>query len=340
MKKTLSIFAGLALLLAGCGSTGGKDKSDELIVYTNSGADGRAEWLIEKSEEQGFNIKIVEGAGSDLTDRLIAEKNNPIADLVYGLDTIEYEKLKADDMLVEYTPEWASEVDETLGDGQYYYPIETEPLVWIYNEDKLGDRPVPTDMLDFLEPEFEDAYSMRAHHGGTGKTVLASLLVRYADESGELGISDEGWEVVEQFIKNAHYEVLGEDLYGDIISGERPIGLTWSSGVMQTQEERDFEFDVMTPDIGVPFIVQHTAVIDEDKKDLAVEWINWFGSAEVQAERANKFFLTPANEAALEQTTGDIKEFAEKVKPQDIDWALISKNVDMWVEKVELEYME
>lgn len=35
-----------------------------------------------------------------------------------------------------------------------------------------------------------------------------------------------------------------------------------------------------------------------------------------------------------------IKELMETLKPQDLDWSFIAENVDAWVEKAELEYVQ
>ena len=59
--------------------------------------------------------------GADLTNRLIAEKNNPIADVVFGLNNIFYENLKKEDVLDQYVPQWASQVDSGLNDPEGYY---------------------------------------------------------------------------------------------------------------------------------------------------------------------------------------------------------------------------
>ena len=34
------------------------------------------------------------------------------------------------------------------------------------------------------------------------------------------------------------------------------------------------------------------------------------------------------------------KELMETLKPQDLDWSFIAENVDAWVEKAELEYVQ
>jgi iron(III) transport system substrate-binding protein len=55
-----------------------------LIVYTNSGSDGRGDWLKERAAQDGFTIEYVQLGAGDLANRLVAEKNNQIADLVFG----------------------------------------------------------------------------------------------------------------------------------------------------------------------------------------------------------------------------------------------------------------
>lgn len=50
------------------------DKSQELVIYSNSVSNGRGDWLTAKAKEAGFNIKMVDIPGAQLADRVIAEK--------------------------------------------------------------------------------------------------------------------------------------------------------------------------------------------------------------------------------------------------------------------------
>ena len=68
---------------------GDVDKSQKLIIYTNSGSNGRDAWLKEKAGTAGYNVEVVQIQGGDLANRIIAEKNNPQADMVFGLNSIE-----------------------------------------------------------------------------------------------------------------------------------------------------------------------------------------------------------------------------------------------------------
>ena len=130
MKKLLVIALALGLILGGCAGGNGGTEDRSLIIYTNSASDGRGDWLTDLAEEAGFEIMVVHMGGGELTNRLIAEKNTQIADLVWGLNAVEYERLKKQDLLQKYEPTWAKEVDMVLGDPEgYYYPIVVQPLM-------------------------------------------------------------------------------------------------------------------------------------------------------------------------------------------------------------------
>lgn len=350
MKRMLAMILAGAMVfsMAGCQKApasgegtgeGGADKSQELIVYTNSGSDGRDAWLVEKAAEAGFKVQVLGMGASDLTNRLIAEKNNAIADVVFGQNNIEYEKLKAEDVLKTWKPNWTDGVDQGLIDPEgYYYPVSITPLLLIYNRDMQNP---PSDWTDLVKPEYEGLYQIHGLSGGTGKTVFASILSRYADPSGELGISSEGWEIAKDYLGNAHLIAEGEDSIGAIIDGSLPMDMHWASGVLTEQKARDYKFGVMTPEVGEPYVVESVAIVKTTRHpELAEEFLNWLGSSDVQLAWSNDWGTIPAQKDALENVSDDIKELMSVLQPQELDWGFIAENIDAWVEKAELEFVK
>ena len=310
-----------------------------LIVYTNSGSDGRGDWLKERAAQDGFQIEYVQLGAGDLANRLVAEKNNQIADLVFGLNAVEYEKLKTQNMLLKYEPSWAKEVDMTLGDKDgYYYPIVVQPLLLAYNPEFVAKEAAPKDWTDLAKPEFKDKATLLAVNGGTCKTILASILVRYADPKGTYGISDQGWKVIKDIIQNEHIAAEGEDYWGNAVKGTRPMLMMWGSGLLQNEKTRSVDFEFMVPDVGVPYVVEEVAIFKNSKKtELAKQFADWFGSAKIQAEWSAKFGSTPAHPDALKNSSPEVKAMMAAVKPQRIDWASVATNIDKWTEKIQLE---
>lgn len=365
-KKALSLLLAattVTTLLAGCGgkkeeapaattaasaeaesTAGGQpegeiDKSQLITIYTNNGSEGRDVWLVDRAAEAGYNVQVVGLGASDVANRMIAEKNNPLCDVVFGLNSIEFEKLKAQDLLQTWEPDWTDGVDASLIDADgYYYPVTTTPLVIITNNEYQNP---PTDWVDLTKDEYKGLYQLHGLSGGTGKTIFASIITRYADPNGDLGISDEGWAIAEKYLGNAHLIASGEDSIGAVIDGSLPIDMHWASGVLTEQKVRNYKFNIVSPEIGVPYVVESLAIAKgTENYDLCVDFLNWLGSPEIQLEWSNNFGTIPCQEEALANATEDVKELMSTLKPQELDWGFIAENIDAWVEKAELQYVQ
>ncbi|HEW6134663.1 TPA: extracellular solute-binding protein [Streptococcus pneumoniae] len=316
------------------------DKSQELVIYSNSVSNGRGDWLTAKAKEAGFNIKMVDIAGAQLADRVIAEKNNAVADMVFGIGAVDSNKIRDQKLLVQYKPKWLDKIDQSLSDkDNYYNPVIVQPLVLIGAPDV---KEMPKDWTE-LGSKYKGKYSISGLSGGTGRAILASILVRYLDDKGELGVSEKGWEVAKEYLKNAYTLQKGESSIVKMLDKEDPIqyGMMWGSGALVGQKEQNVVFKVMSPEIGVPFVTEQTMILSTSKKQaLAKEFIDWFGQSEIQVEYSKNFGSIPANKDALKELPEDTKKFVDQVKPQNIDWEAVGKHLDEWVEKAELEYVQ
>ncbi|MFF2346246.1 extracellular solute-binding protein [Pseudarthrobacter sp. NPDC058119] len=353
--QTLVAAAVAATLLAGCGggstppaSTGEASgapagaSGDTLVVYTNSNGEGRGDWLAAKAADAGFKIEIVGAGGADATNKLIAEKNNPIADVAFGLNNMYFSQVKNEGALEAYQPAWAGEVDKGLGDGETYWPLVKQAILLGYNSDKISKDAAPKDWTDlWTKDEFKSRYERVTGLGtATAQLVFAGILSRYRDDSGDLGISDDGWKQVEQYFKNGSPAVAKTDLFARIASGDVDMGQMPSSIIADREKSFKVNVDTVTPSVGVPLAVEQIALVKgTKKKDQAQKFIDWFGSAEVQGEFAQKFNSMPVNKGAQAKANPEVVDFFAGLKQQDIDWNFVQKNMGAWVEKIELEYM-
>ena len=162
--QTLVAAAVAATLLAGCGagtatpaasgepsSTSTVPSSETLVVYTNSNGEGRGEWWTTEAAKAGFKIEVVGAGGADATNKLIAEKNNPIADVAFGLNNMYFAQIKAAGALEPFEPAWAGEVDTAVGDkgdGKAYWPLVKQDILLGYNADKFSADAAPKDWTD------------------------------------------------------------------------------------------------------------------------------------------------------------------------------------------------
>lgn len=353
--QTLVAAAVAVTLLAGCGGgaaspaasgeassapAGGSEET--LVIYTNSNGEGRGDWLAAKSAEAGFKIEIVGAGGADATNKLIAEKNNAIADVAFGLNNMYFSQVKAAGALEPYEPSWAGEVDTELGDGETYWPLVKQAILLGYNSDKIAKDAAPQDWTDlWTNNDFKARYERVTGLGtATAQLVFASILTRYRDDSGDLGISDEGWKQVEQYFQNGSPAVAKTDLFARIASGEVDMGQMPSSIIADREKSFKVNVETVIPSVGVPLAVEQIALVKgTKKKEQAQKFIDWFGSAEVQGEFAQKFNSMPVNKVAEAKANPDVVAFFADLKQQDIDWEFVQENMGAWVEKIELEYM-
>ena len=361
--KTMVAGAVAVALLSGCGAgaaapaasgaaTGpaavapsGPPSGETLIVYTNSNGEGRGEWLTKKAAEAGFKIEIVGAGGADATNKLIAEKNNPIADVAFGLNNMYFEQIKAAGAIAPFTPAWSAEVDTAKGDqsdSKAYWPLVQQAILLGYNTEKFSADEAPKDWTDlWTQDKFKSRYERVTGLGtATAQLVFAGILTRYKDECGDLGVSDEGWKQVEEYFKNGTPAVAKTDLFARIAAGDTDMGQMPSSIILE--REKSFKVDVETvmPSVGVPLAIEQVALVKgTDKQDEALKFIDWFGSAQTQGEWAQQFNSMPVNKAAVATAKPEVVEFFNTLKQQDIDWNFVQENMGAWVEKIELEYM-
>lgn len=310
----------------------------KLVVYSNTDEAG-ATAMEEAGAEIGIEVTIVRlGGGGDVIDRVMAEKNNPTADIVYGSNHIGLARLKAADCLEQFVPVWDDKVDEGLKDpDDYYYGVGISAVLLAYNPEVVGDN-VPTDWTDlWTVPEWQGKYFVNpSTSGGTTQLVLSGILNRYRDDSGEMGISAEGWDALAAYYGNAYIQKEGDDFFALLTKGDVWAGQNYSKGVLVAEKDYDTDIAWATPEIGVPFATEMVAIVKGTKNyDVAKEFLDHYGSAEVM-ERISTTY--PANvDARNGENMAELKTLTDSVKPQVIDYDFVAEHLDEWLEKIELE---
>ncbi|MEW6973778.1 extracellular solute-binding protein [Trueperella pyogenes] len=338
ITSTLMVTAGLT----GCSTILNPTGSGSITIYSNSVSDGRGDWLQEQAKEAGFELNLVDIGGGDVFSRLVAEKENPVADAFFGLNDIFGYNLAKQNILEPYTPAWADEVDtKGAGDGKTYWPIVREPIMLVCNADAYSANDMPKDWPDlWRKPTFNHRYEFSAGLGGaTTQMVLTGILNRFPDPKGKLGISDQGWEAVKSYYEHGSRSVDGTDLYARIAQGEVDCGQMWLAGKVTREQQFGVKTIAISPEIGVPMVHQFTGVVKGSKNtERAKAFVDWFGSAEMQSKWSKKFATAPMNKNT--EGNPEVIAFTDSFKAQEIDWAFVGDNLAQWIEEINLNYMK
>ncbi|MCL2421412.1 MAG: extracellular solute-binding protein [Defluviitaleaceae bacterium] len=317
-----------------------------VVLYSNAVSDGRGEWIQERAlAELGIDVQLVDLGGVALANRLIAERYNPLGDVVFGLNPMLWVAMEENELLAPYVPAWASEVPANLhhANGLFHAVILVGNLL-VYDLGQLSPEDAPTDWLDiWQQPHFHGRYALpNALTGSTVQMVLSGIFGRYLDPDGFLGVSDEGWAQIEGKFRYGVVVPTGLDIFTDIVDPASDVVMSqmWSHGIPFREEQFDIEVGFVVPSVGVPFSIEGVALINgAANEEAAMRFIDWFGTSEVMHDFSYEFGFLPAHPDALDGLSGITLDMAV-VPHQNIDWVTVSANIGEWMEHIYLTYMQ
>lgn len=353
MKNKMKIAAVVAtgmMLLTGCGSSAnkGNDKSsskkdEKIVVYSNSVGEGRGKFLKEKAKEKGFKLEIVDLGGNDLLNRVLAEKDAPIADVVFGMNQMMFSKVDAEGLLESYKPKWINKVDASLRQkDNKFSPLQEQRVFMIYNAKKIKKENAVKDWQQLSEQKnLKKKYLVPKELGGaTTNAIVYNILLNYRDKNGNMGISKKGWDEVKKYFKNGVPPTEGQSEIAELANGVVDYSYTWLSNVPIVEKSLKIKLGIVNPPYGVPQTVEQVGIIKKDKmKSNVKDFVDFLGSAELQKEWAKKFGSAPVNKDAKSAINPRIKEILKSTTPQNIDYNFVNKHLDKWVEYVELNIL-
>lgn len=355
-KALLTLTSAATILLLGACSSGTTDKpadndsgageDKQVLVYSNSLADGRQEWIDEQAKEAGFDVQYVEAGGGEVLNRLLAEAQSPQADVAFGMDEAAFFTMQDEDMFVQYEPEWVGNVpeDTKVGD-KYFHPIVEQRIFMMYNPEFIEAADAPKNWQDLAkDPALKGKYRVPAGvASGTDQKAFLSILLQYVDEeNGDMDISQEGWDALQDYIDNGYQTPEGEEQLQNFADGKTVVTYHFSGGTPNAEEEFGFTGVPIDPEQGVVTMREQIAVLNkgEDHDYTAAEdFVDWFGSEEIQSGFVTEFGGQPVNEEAFESAPERIKEIAGDTTPMKIDWNFVREHLNDWMEKIELELL-
>ena len=311
--------------------------AEPLVIYSPQG-DERAVWIAEQAGSAGHDVSILTAGGGELFDRILAEKANPQADVVFGLIDAAMATLKAEGLFQPYVPNWAEGLPEVYRDDadNMVYKFWQTPVVIAYNADALPEAEAPAGWLELVEDRHAGKYVIGPTTWQTTKTYLTGMLLRFVDESGE--VSDEGWDFMQRLYDNAILVDSGDAKTAAFVNGEAIIDLNWFGGVGRLADNVGYKAVMVDTEGGTPFITEGIAIMEgTDQLDEAKAFVDWFGSWEFMAAYARQFGQVPVHPDAIAAAPDAVRKNATLLQPQPIDWDVVAPRIDGWIQRIELD---
>lgn len=260
-----------------------------------------------------IQINWVSDSTGVVTARLLAEKNNPTADIIWGLAVTSMMMLQDEDMLEPYTPKGIETLDQRFVD-------RSDPPFWVGTDawvasicvntieaEKAG-LAMPTSWQDLTKPEYKGHIVMpNPASSGTGYLDVTSWIQIFGEE--------EAWAYMDKLHENIdHYTHSGSKPCKEAASGEATIGISYMARAARLKS-KGAPIELIIPSEGIGWDMEASAIIKgTDKLEAAQTLMDFIISREAMEAYGKKYAVV-----ALPGAATPIADFPDGVPEAMID---------------------
>jgi iron(III) transport system substrate-binding protein len=257
----------------------------QLTVYTAVEAEDLKKYAATFNEDHpDIEINWVRDSTGIVTAKLLAEKENPQADIVWGLAATSLMLLKEEGMLEAYSPKGIDSLDPKFKDSD-------SPATWTgmdawvaavcFNtvEGEKNGLPIPTSWKDLTDPVYKGHINMpNPNSSGTGFLDVSSWLQLFGE--------DGGWAYMDALHENINnYTHSGSKPCKQAAAGEVAIGVSFAFRGAKSKAD-GAPIEIIVPSEGVGWDMEATAIVKGTKNlEAAKTLADWSISL-----KANKMY--------------------------------------------------
>lgn len=329
MRMRFAIFFLAALAVFGVGRPA---RAADVICYNcpPQWADF-ASMLKAVKADLGYDIPFDNKNSGQALSQIIAEKSNPVADIVYygvnfGM------KAKTAAVIDAYKPAGSDQVPAALKDPDgYWTTIHSGTLGLFVNKDALGGNPVPACWKDLLKPQYK---------GMVGYLDPSSAAVGFVGAVAVnigLGGTDTDMTPAVEFFKQLHANqpiVPKQTSYARVVSGEIPILFDYDFNAYRAKYSESGSFEFVIPCEGTVVFPYVTSLVkNAPDRAKAEKVLDYFLSDKGQAMWANAY-LRPARPIELpESIKSKFLPAADYARAKSVDWAKMESVQNAFTER-------
>ncbi len=292
----------------------------ELTVYTAVEAEDLQKYAERFNKDHpDIEIKWVRDSTGIVTAKLLAEKDNPQADVVWGLAATSLMLLKNEGMLEAYAPAGVDELDSKFVDSDQP-PSWTGMDAWVASicvntvEAEANGLPMPTSWADLTKPEYAGHVAMpNPNSSGTGFLDVSSWLQMMGE--------DGGWGFMDGLHENiAYYTHSGSKPCKDAARGEVAIGVSFAFRGAKSKAE-GAPLEIVVPSEGIGWDMEATAIVKgTDNLEAAQTLVDWSVTPQAN-EMYNEGYAVIARTELAKPVEHFPEGISEAMIDNDFEWA-------------------
>lgn len=327
MKRYLVLL--MALLMLAPVTIGLAEQTGTVVVYSPHDANPlNAGVALFEAAYPNIKVQVVAAGTGELLQRIAAEAENPLADVLWGGGADSLAAFK------DYFEAYVCANDDVIGDA--YKDADDKwigesplPMVIFYNRDQVSDEESPKTWDDLLDPKWKGkiAYASPAKSGSAFTQLCTMIFAHGGPEGG-------GWDFVKQFYTNLDGKL--QDSSGNchklVATGEYAIGVTIEKSAVLYADKDNVAYNYPAGNSAVPDGV--ALVKKGPNPDNAKLFIDFVTGLECQKEQSANWSRRPVRN---DMDPGSLPKLEElDLCEYDFDWAANNKEqiIEQWQEIV------
>jgi iron(III) transport system substrate-binding protein len=266
-----------------------------------------------------LDIKWVRDSTGIITAKLLAEKANPQADVVWGLAVTSLKLLADQGYFQPYAPKGVEALDQKYV-GSAKPPQWVGQRVWVASlcfntvEAEKNKLPTPTSWQDLTKPEFKGKVVMpNPNSSGTGYLDVSAWLQMWGEEKA--------WKYMDGLHENiAQYTHSGSKPCKMAAAGEVPVGISFAYRGAQ-EKSKGAPVEVIAPSEGVGWDLESFAIVKGTRKlEAAKQLADWSVTRKAN-ELYNEGYAVVAMPGVAKPVPNYPEGIADKMIENDFEWA-------------------
>lgn len=292
----------------------------DITVYTALEADQiKAYQAAFEREYPDIKIHWVRDSTGIITAKLLAEKNNPKADVVWGLAGTSLGLMDKEGMLEAYAPKGLDQISANMRDSREvpaWVGMDAFTATICFNtiEAEKQKLPKPASWQDLTRPEYAGKIVMpNPASSGTGFLDVSAWLQMFGEEKG--------WAFMDGLHKNiGSYTHSGSKPCNLAAAGEFPIGISFDYRGAKLKAD-GAPIELIFPSEGLGWEVEATAIMRGTKHPEAARKVADFSASRAANELYKANFAVLAIPAVATSNPNLPANLAERMIKNDFVWA-------------------
>ncbi|MCQ2401979.1 MAG: extracellular solute-binding protein [Lachnospiraceae bacterium] len=350
MKKIIAIAlaSAMVLSLAACASQpaatqaatqaaateaakAGELKDTGKLVFYASWSSDRTDPLVQRfTELTGIQVEVVTGGTSELISRIVAEKDNPLGDVLWGGTCTSY--VPVEEYLEAYDTTEIGALEASCIDPEHkWYGFSIEPMLVVYNTKLVTGDDIPTGWKDLIDPKWKGKIAVvDPTKSSAAFGTMMAIMQAYGKEDGK------GKQFIKDIIANTDGNILTSSSlsYKGVADGEFMIGLTGEESALKYIHD-GADLGMVYPEEGTDAIVSPIAIIKGGPNAKSAQlFVDYMLGKEVQSQLAG--WGIRSSRTDIDETDDFTPLDQIKQLPMDNEWIVAHGDEfkDFWRESV------